>query len=37
MPPLSGLSLKEENNLRKGLHELIKKEKITLNILSHAS
>ncbi|MRX46201.1 dihydrodipicolinate synthase family protein [Pedobacter puniceum] len=37
MPPLCSLSLKEENELRKGFHELIKKEKITLNLLSHAS
>ncbi len=35
MPPLQGLSLQEENDLRRAFHELINREKITLNILSN--
>ena len=35
MPPLQGLSLQEENELRKAFHELINREKITLNVLSN--
>jgi len=35
MPPLQGLSLQEENELRKAFHELINREKITLNLLSN--
>lgn len=37
MPPLHGLSVKEENELRKAFQELITKEGITFNILNHAS